>query len=103
MPIGIGSISLSLSRLKELPSEGIGKIVTFLNKKKEVGQLQCKIKFFLQQKIPNLKESQVSKIQEYDNFNPLISRVLFTEQASKDLLRLENNIKQLEKQSQVLY
>lgn len=45
MPVGLGSISLSLARLRELPDEGEAKMIIFSNKKKEVGQFECKIKF----------------------------------------------------------
>jgi len=32
-----------------------------------------------------------------------VSRVLYSEEAAKDQLRMDNNMKQLEKQSQMLY
>jgi hypothetical protein len=41
--------------------------------------------------------------QNYEEFNPLVSRVLYSEEVTKDEIRMNNNMKQLEKQSQMMY
>ena len=46
-----------------------------------------------------ITENQLELIQK----NPLVSRVLFSQEAAKDQVRMESNIKQLEQQALVLY
>jgi hypothetical protein len=93
--IGIGSLSIGLNRLKELPVEGQSKVISFSNKKKEVGQFECKMRFLSQSSKPNLKSSKVEASKVNEQFNPLISRVLYNEQAAKDQIKLESSILQL--------
>lgn len=89
------SIRATLNRLTNLNPEGHTQIVKFLNKSKDLGEFQCNIRFLPAKKNQPLKVSKAGKSAEREYFNPLISRILYCEEQTKDKLKMENNIKEL--------
>jgi hypothetical protein len=75
-----------------MPSEGESKVIAFLNKGKEVGQFQCKIKFTPEPFKGSLANSKALTQGQHQSFNPLISRVLYSEEAAKDQIRMEASL-----------
>jgi hypothetical protein len=75
--IASASVSLSKDRLKTLPAEGHRQILHFLNKEKDVGQFECIIKYLPNPMSQSHAENGDKAVE--GEFNPLISRILFTE------------------------
>lgn len=86
--IASASLSLSRERLKTLPAEGHRQIMHLMNKEKDLGQFECIIRY-----LPGKAEGKEERgKQGMSEFNPLISRILFTEERAKDELKMESSL-----------
>jgi hypothetical protein len=109
--MGLASISLALDKLKTLPPQGHSQIVKLLSQGKEVGQLECQIKFITDRGTAKDKDKSrgkegtntTNKVEKEEVFNPLISRILFAEESTRDQLHMESSMSELQRQIEQLF
>jgi hypothetical protein len=92
--IGTASLSLSRDRLKTLPTEGNRQILHFFNKEKDVGQFECIIRYRESSKEQE-ENPKSNKEPAKAEFNPLISRILFSEEGARDAIKTESSLSEL--------
>ena len=92
--VGLASMSLALDKLKSLPPQGHLQIVKLLSKGKEVGQFECQIRFIGEREAGGKGEKE---------FKPVMSRILFAEEATADKVQMEGRIRELERQIEELF